>query len=298
MEDRRNIAISKPARPLQKVLVILEMIKFEHTIFALPFALTSALIAACGLPGWRTLGWILVAMVGARSAAMAFNRIADFRLDAANPRTAGRALPAGIVSVSAAWLLTIASAGLLILAAYMLNPLAFALSPVALVIVLGYSYSKGFTSLSHLWLGLSLGIAPVGAWIAVKGEIGLPSIVLSVAVMLWTAGFDIIYSLQDVDFDRKMGLFSLPARIGASKALAVSRFFHAGMILALICLGIITGRGIIYYLGVALVALFLIYEQSLVSANDISRVNTAFFTINGCVSIAFALFVALDVYLC
>ena len=299
MEERRNIAIiSKPARPFQKVLVILEMIKFEHTIFALPFALTSALIAARGLPSWRTLGWIIVAMVGARSAAMAFNRIADFRIDAANPRTARRALPAGIVSVSTAWLLTIASAGLLILSTYMLNPLAFALSPVALVIVLGYSYSKRFTSLSHLWLGLSLGIAPVGAWIAVKGEIGLPSIVLSVAVMLWTAGFDIIYSLQDVDFDRKMGLFSLPARIGASKALAVSRFFHAGMILALICLGIIIGRGIIYYLGVALVALFLIYEQRLVSADDISRVNTAFFTINGCVSIAFAIFVALDVYLC
>lgn len=298
MEEKHSMAVTKPAGPLQKMLVILEMIKFEHTVFALPFALTSALIAAHGLPSWQTLGWILAAMVGARSAAMAFNRIADFRLDAANPRTAGRALPAGIVSVSAAWLFTVASAGLLVLAAYMLNPLAFALSPVALAVVLGYSYSKRFTSLSHLWLGLSLGIAPVGAWIAVKGEIGLPSLVLSFAVMLWTAGFDIIYSLQDVDFDRKMGLFSLPARIGAAKALTMSRLFHAGMIAALICFGRITGRGIIYYSGVALVALFLIYEQSLVSANDISRVNTAFFTVNGCVSIVFALFVALDVYLC
>ncbi len=278
--------------------MILEMIKFEHTVFALPFALTAALIAAHGLPSLETLGWIIAAMVGARSAAMAFNRIADLNLDAANPRTAGRALPTRVVSVGTAWLITISSASLLIIAAYMLNPLAFALSPVALVVVLGYSYSKRFTSLSHLWLGLSLGIAPVGAWIAVKGEMGLPSIVLSVVVMLWTAGFDIIYSLQDLEFDRKMGLFSLPARIGADRALTMSRIFHVGMIAALICFGRIAELGIIYYLGVTVVALFLIYEQSLVSANDISRVNTAFFTINGCVSIAFALFVAMDVYLC
>lgn len=283
-------------RVTRKLLIILEMIKFEHTVFALPFALSAALVAAHGLPAWPVLGWILVAMVGARSAAMAFNRIADARIDALNPRTAGRALPKGLVTASAAWVFTIVAAGLLVVAAYMLNPLAFALSPVALVAVLGYSFSKRFTSLSHVWLGLCLGIAPVGAWIAVKGEIALASMVLSAAVLLWTAGFDIIYSLQDLDFDRKLGLFSLPARMGPGPALAVSRVFHAGMVGMLAWFGLLAGLGAVYYAGVAFVAAFLVYEQSLVSPKDISRVNTAFFTINGCVSIALLAFVAVDVF--
>ena len=286
-----------PANALRKLLVILEMIKFEHTIFALPFALSSALVAARGIPSLPTLGWIVLAMVGARSAAMAFNRIADSKLDAANPRTKARALPAGLVSISSAWALTIISAALLVFAAKMLNPLAFALSPVALIVVLGYSYSKRFTTLSHLWLGLSLGIAPVGAWIAVKGEIGFPSMVLSAAVILWTAGFDIIYSLQDLEFDRKTGLFSLPARIGPDRALLVSRLFHAGMVALLVWFGLLTGRGPIYYAGVAMVAICLIYEQSIVSPRDLSRVNAAFFTLNGCVSLAMLGFVAADVLL-
>ena len=280
---------------LRKALILLEMIKFEHTVFALPFALASAVVAANGIPDWRIMGWILVAMVGARSAAMGFNRIADAKLDAANPRTKSRALPAGVVSMGTAWTLVIVSAGLLVLAAYMLNPLALALSPVALAAVLGYSYSKRFTSLSHLWLGLCLGIAPVGAWVAVKGEIGFPSIVLSAAVMLWTAGFDIIYSLQDIDFDSKTGLFSLPARIGPARALLVSRLFHAVMIGLLVWFGKLAGLGAVYYAGVACVAVSLVYEQSLVSARDFSRVNTAFFTLNGCVSIGLLIFVALDV---
>ncbi len=282
---------------VRKLLIILEMIKFEHTLFALPFALASALVAARGLPKLPILIWILAAMIGARSAAMAFNRIADARIDALNPRTASRALPKGLVSAGAAWLFTLAAAALLVFSAYMLNPLAFALSPVALTSVFTYSYSKRFTSLSHVWLGLCLGIAPVGAWIAVTGKMGFPSMVLSAGVILWTAGFDIIYSLQDVDFDRKMGLFSLPSRIGTPWALAVSRVFHAIMIGMLVWFGLLTGRGIVYYTGVGLVALFLLWEQSLVSPRDFSRVNTAFFTLNGCVSLMILGFVAVDVFL-
>jgi len=282
---------------LRKLGILLDMIKFEHTLFALPFAMISMLVAANGLPRWSVLGWVLVAMVGARSAAMAFNRIADARLDATNPRTASRAIPEGLVSVGAAWLFVVVSAAALVLAAYMLNPLAFALSPVALAVVLGYSYSKRFTSLSHLWLGLSLGIAPVGAWIAVTGTVGFASMVLSAAVILWTAGFDIIYSLQDLEFDRKSGLFSLPARIGPARALLASRVFHACMVGLLGWFGALSGLGLIYYAGVALVAGFLIYEQSLVSPTDFSRVNTAFFTLNGCVSIALLIFVAADLFL-
>jgi len=282
--------------PFRKLAIILEMIKFEHTIFALPFALVAMLVAANGLPEWRVVGWILVAMVGARSAAMTFNRIADLRIDSANPRTAMRALPRGLVSPAAAWLFTVVSAGLLVLAAYMLNPLALALSPVALAAILLYSYSKRFTSLSHLWLGACLGIAPVGAWIAVTGRIGLPSIVLSAAVVLWTAGFDIIYSLQDLEFDRKSGLFSLPARIGSPGALAVSRILHAAMIGLLTWLGILTTLGAVYFAGVGFVAAFLIYEQSLVTPSDTTRVNTAFFTLNGCVSIAMLIFVMVDLF--
>ena len=280
---------------MRKVAVMLEMIKFEHTIFAMPFAMSAMLVAANRLPEWRVIGWIVVAMVGARSAAMAFNRIADAKIDALNPRTASRAIPKGLISTSAAWVFTLIAAGLLVFAAYELNPLTWVLSPLALAAVMGYSYMKRFTSLSHLWLGLCLGIAPVGAWIAVTGRIGFPSIVLSAAVMLWTAGFDIIYSLQDVEFDRKMGLFSLPSRIGPSAALVVSRLCHVGMIGLLVWFGLLTDRGAIYYAGAGFIGVFLIYEQNLVSPKDISRVNAAFFTMNGCVSLAFLVFVAVDV---
>lgn len=281
--------------PIKRLLVILEMIKFEHTVFAMPFAFSAALVAANGIPDWRIIGWIVAAMVGARSAAMAFNRIADARFDALNPRTASRAIPKGEVSLAAAWVFTIVAAGLMIFAAYNINTLAFQLSPLALIAILGYSYTKRFTSFSHLWLGLCLGIAPVGAWVAVRGEIGFPSMVLSAAVILWTAGFDIIYSLQDMQFDRDLGLCSLPSRIGAAWALLISRVFHIGMVGLLAWFGILTGRGTTYYMGAALVGLFLIYEQSLVSPKDTSRVNAAFFTMNGCVSIAMLIFVAVDV---
>ena len=282
---------------IRKFGIILEMIKFEHTVFALPFALISMLVAARGLPKPATFVWILIAMVGARSAAMTFNRIADAKLDQANPRTASRAIPAGLVSIGAAWLFTAASAVVFVLAAYMLNPLAFALSPIALAVLLSYSYSKRFTSLSHLWLGLSLGIAPVGAWIAVNGRFDVTAFVLSAAVILWTAGFDIIYSLQDLEHDRNVRLFSLPAKLGASHALAVSRVFHAGMVALLVWFGSLADLGNIYYIGAALVTAFLIYEQSLVSAKDYSKVNTAFFTLNGCVSIGLLVFVAIDLLL-
>lgn len=280
---------------LRKTRVLLEMIKFEHTVFALPFALTAAVVAADGIPSWRILGWILAAMVGARSAAMAFNRIADRQIDAKNPRTANRAIPAGTVSVGAAWVFTIISAAIFVLAAAMLNRLALYLSPVALVVVLGYSYTKRFTSWSHLVLGLALGIAPVGAWIAVRGAFAIEPVILAACVMLWAAGFDVIYSLQDVDFDRKMGLFSLPKSLGAARALFISRLMHILMIGLLVWFGMASGMGMIFFIGIGVVALFIIYEHSLVSPTDLSRVNTAFFTMNGCVSIGLFLFALVDV---
>ena len=277
-----------------KIGVILEMIKFEHTVFALPFALTSAMLAASGMPEFRVLGWILVAMVGARSAAMAFNRIADFHYDKLNPRTANRALPKGIVSMAQVSVLTAFSALVFMFAAWNLNKLALALSPVALLVIFGYSYTKRFTSLSHLVLGLSLGIAPVGAWIAVRGRIELAPIILSAAVMLWTAGFDIIYALQDLEFDRKMGLFSIPKTLGPKNGLLVSRAFHAMTAVLLGVFGLILGLGIVYYVGLALVAIALAYEQSLVKPYDFSKANVAFFNANGFVSIGFFLFSLAD----
>ena len=274
--------------------VMLELVKFEHTVFALPFALTSAVLAADGLPELRILLWILVAMVGARTSAMAFNRIADLEYDRLNARTASRALPAGILSLAEVWALTLISSGVFVLAAAMLNRLAFALSPVALLVILGYSYTKRFTTLSHLVLGLALGIAPVGAWIAVTGRIDLPPIILSAAVMFWTAGFDIIYALQDLEFDAKLGLFSIPNALGPGRGLLVSRLFHAFSIVLLAAFGILMGVGAAYYVGVALMAVLLVYEQHLVKPDDISKVNVAFFNVNGFVSIGFFLFALTD----
>ena len=279
---------------VSKIRTILEMIKFEHTVFALPFALTSAILAADGLPEIVVLFWILVAMVGARSAAMAFNRIADLHYDKLNPRTSSRALPAGILTLTEAWAFTIIAAGIFIFAAWMLNPLAFALSPVALLVILGYSYTKRFTTLSHLVLGLALGIAPVGAWIAVTGHLGLAPIILSAVVMFWTAGFDVIYALQDLEFDDKLGLFSIPKALGPAKGLLVSRLFHGLSSLLLVGYGLVLGLGVIYYIGVGLVSLLLAYEQSLVKPNDFSKVNVAFFNINGFVSIGFFVVTAVD----
>ena len=269
----------------------LEMIKIEHTLFALPFAFLGALLAArgftaTGLPTlWQAL-WITLAMVGARSAAMAFNRIADRHLDAANPRTAARAIPAGQLSVSFAWAFTIAAAALFFLASLMLNRLTLLLSPIALGSVLLYSYTKRFTSLSHVVLGWCLCIAPTGAWVAVRGAIDSPvPLLLSLVVLLWTAGFDVLYACQDYDFDRQAGLRSVPARLGVARSLWVSRGLHAGAFAALVGLYFLTGLGAAALVGVAATGALLVYQHSLVRADDLSRLNAAFFTTNAFVSV-------------
>jgi len=294
------MAVSRiaPAGPAGRLRIILEMIKFEHTVFALPFALISTVLASKtlpgGLPSGATVSWIIAAMVGARSAAMAFNRIVDREFDAANPRTASRAIPAGLLTVGQVWAFTLASIALFVLAAAMLNPLCLALSPLALLAILGYSYTKRVTSLAHCALGFGIGIAPIGAWIAVTGRLDATPLLLGAAVMLWIGGFDIIYALQDVDFDTRAGLHSLPRRLGKGRALAVSRWMHAAMIGLLAMAGLGAGLGGAYFAGVALAGGLIAYEHSIVSPDDLSRVNTAFFTLNGWISVLLFGFVLLD----
>ena len=285
------------AQGAKQTKIILEMIKFEHTVFMLPFALMAAVIAAQHdwRLLWHKLPWILLAMVGARSAAMAFNRIVDREYDARNPRTALRALPAGLLSVPQVTVFTIAASALLVAAAYALNPLAFALSPVALLLALGYSYTKRFTAWSHFFLGLALAVAPVGAWVAVTGRIDPPALWLGGAVVCWLFGFDILYALQDTEFDRANGLHSMPARLGNSKAMLVSRLSHALMIGLLVMAGLSAGLGVIYFAAVALAAGLVAWEQSLVKPNDLSRLNLAFFTLNGYVSAGLFLLTLIDV---
>ncbi len=264
----------------------LEMIKIEHTLFALPFAFLGAALAARGLPTLWQIFWITVAMIGARSCAMAFNRIADREFDRANPRTMMRAIPAGQLSVSFAWRFTVASALLLVVAAWMLNPLAFLLSPIALASVVSYSYMKRFTSLSHLALGWCLAIAPTAAWVAVSGAIDSPApLLLSLVVLLWTAGFDTLYACQDYEFDRATGLHSIPARVGIRNALWISRGLHFAAFLALVALYAATGLGALALAGVLLTGALLIYQHSLVRHDDLSRLNAAFFTTNAFVSV-------------
>ncbi len=286
---------------LKKVRLTLEMIRFEHSIFALPFALTGALLAlresgfdTTGL-GWK-LCWIVVAMVGARSAAMAFNRLLDADFDARNPRTRKRHLPLGLLSRSFAWGFTAVSALIFLLAARALNSLCFRLAPVALALIFFYSFTKRFTAMSHLVLGLSLGVAPTAAWIAMRGSLDPRILWLTLAVTLWTAGFDVIYACPDYEFDSTEGLHSLPRRLGIAGALWISRLFHAGMIVALLVLVHSFTLGAFSLAGVLIVALLLIYEQSLVKPNDLSRVNAAFFTMNGYVSVLFFLFWAADIF--
>lgn len=283
-------------RGWRQTRIILEMIKFEHTVFALPFALMAALLAAGGMPEPRVLLWILVAMVGARSSAMAFNRLVDLDFDRRNPRTALRALPAGQLTPLQVWLFVAAATTLFVLAAAQLNALALALSPVALAIIWGYSFTKRFTALCHLFLGLAIGIAPAAAWIAVRGDLGWPAITLTGAVLCWVGGFDIIYACQDAEFDRSAGLRSLPARLGVAGALAVSRLLHVAAVALLALLpALVPGfLGTAYWVGVGLTALLLAYEQSLVRPADLSRVNAAFFTVNGFVSLGLLAFTAAD----
>ncbi len=272
---------------LGKVRVTLEMIKFEHSVFALPFAMTGAMLAVRGWPSWRQLFWLVVAMVGARSAAMAFNRIADVKFDALNPRTKTRALPKGELSVRFVAAFTLISCALLLLAAWELNPLAFKLSPVAIAILLGYSYTKRFTLLSHLILGFCLGMSPIAAWIALRGDLSAAVLLLGAAVTLWVAGFDIIYACQDVDFDHRLGLHSIPKQYGIAAALYTSAALHAGMLVLLGVVAWMQNLGWIAVGGLAVVAVLLAYEHSIVKPSDLSRVNAAFFTINGYISLLF-----------
>ena len=280
---------------LRRVETTLEMIKFEHSIFALPFALTGAVLAARGWPSWTQILWIVVAMVSARSAAMTFNRIADLRLDALNPRTRQRALPAGKLSVRFALGFTLISCAVFMFAAYELNRLAFELAPVALVILLGYSYTKRFTWLSHLALGVCLGISPIAAWIALRGDLKPGILLLGAAVTLWVAGFDMIYACQDVEFDRQQRLASFPSRYGIRAALGGSTLLHVLMLGLLIVVARMEHLGWLAGLGLVLVALLLTYEHRLVKPSDLSRVNAAFFNINGYISVLFFLTWAGDI---
>ena len=287
---KREFSLTVEARPrlLRSLATTLEMIKFSHTIFALPFALFSAVLAARGLPSLATTVKILLAMIGARSTAMAHNRLADREIDAANPRTAGRALPTGALSVGFARAFLVSSALLFLAASASLNRLTFLLSPVALALLFLYSYTKRFTWLSHAVLGLCLGIAPIGAWIAVAGRIDLLPVLLGLAVLFWTAGFDVMYALQDEEHDRRVGLRSLPGRWGTVRALQVSALLHVAMLLVLVLVWRLIGGGALFAIGIAVTAVALAYQHAIVKPGDLSRIDTAFFTANGFVSVALA----------
>jgi len=283
---------SVPSSPsvLSVVAMFGRMVKFSHTVFALPFALAATALAARGHGiTLAQVAAILVAMAGARTAAMGFNRIVDRRLDAKNPRTAGREIPTGKVSVASAALLTAISAAAFVAAAASLGRLCFALSPIVLGLVLGYSFTKRFTWLCHLFLGLAIGIAPAGAWIAVRGELSAPAIWMVAAVTTWIGGFDILYALSDREFDRTAGIYSIPARFGVPAALAISAALHLGTVAALIAVGHSAGLGTIYFVGVAAVVAIFAYEHSIVYPSDLSRVDVAFFNLNGYVSMVYLL---------
>lgn len=280
-----------------KLRTTLEMIKFEHTLFALPFAFLGAVLAADGLPTWRQILLITVAMIGARSAAMTFNRIVDREIDAANPRTANRELPSGRLSLSFAWAFLLASVAVFVFAAYSLNWLTFALSPVALISVLGYSYAKRFTAFAHMLLGWALAISPTAAWIAVRGAIDSEvPILLSVFVLMWTSGFDVLYACQDQEFDRKAGLHSIPARFGIARSLWIARLFHLQAATVLLLILAFTGLGWPAYLGAGAVMALLVCQHTLVKPNDLSKMNAAFFTTNAFVSVVLFISFAVAVF--
>jgi 4-hydroxybenzoate polyprenyltransferase len=282
---------------LRNLRVTLAMIKWEHSIFALPFALCGAMLAASGLPSAHQLIWIVIAMLAARSAAMAFNRLADAAIDAANPRTRTRAIPAGDLSSTFVGTFVIVSCAIFILAASQLNRLTLWLSPIALAVLLLYSYTKRFTRLSHLVLGFALGIAPSAAWIAVRGSLDPRILLLTAAVTFWVAGFDILYACQDFEFDRNAELHSIPRHIGIPAALWISRAFHLVMLIFLAALLPAFALGKLALAGVIAVMLLLLYEHSLVKPDDLSKLNAAFFTMNGVISVVFAFFVAADILL-
>jgi len=283
--------------PWSKIVTLLEMIKFSHTVFAFPFALMGATLAALAsgrAPTVAQIVWICLAMVGARTAAMGLNRIIDARIDAQNPRTAGRPLPAGKVSLAESWLLVITATLLLLWAAAMLNPLCLALAPVAIGFFVLYAYCKRFTALAHVVLGVCLAAAPVGAWIALRGDLQWPVLALGGAVLLWVAGFDIFYALQDVDFDRAKGLHSIPVRLGVKKAILLGKLLHGAMIALLLVLPFGLPLGWLYYTGVAVISVLIAWEHHLVKPGDLSKLDAAFFNMNGYISVTIFLFTFAD----
>jgi 4-hydroxybenzoate polyprenyltransferase len=280
-----------------KTKITLEMIKWEHSIFALPFALTGALLAAHGIPPLRTLGWILVAMITARSAAMAFNRWADASLDAANPRTRMRAIPAGLLSSGFVLGFTLAMIAIFEIACWQLNRLTLQLSPIVLLVLLGYSFMKRLTRWSHIVLGLALGIAPSAAWIAVRGSLDPRIALLTAIVTCWVAGFDILYACQDMEHDRTAGLFSIPQALGLDAAFWIARLLHLSVVAMLVWFAMLFHFGAAGYLGIVIVASLLLYEHTLVSPRDLRKLNAAFFTMNGVIAMVFLAFVATDLWL-
>jgi 4-hydroxybenzoate polyprenyltransferase len=282
---------------LQKISVFMEMIKFAHTIFALPFALSGALLAARGLPTVRQLLFIVLAMVGARTAAMAMNRLIDAEIDAKNPRTVSRAIPAGLLTRGAVFGAIVLSVALLLWSAAMLNPLCLKLSPVALFFLVLYSYCKRFTALAHIVLGICLAAAPIGAWIALRGTIELPAIVLGLIVLFWVSAFDMLYALQDLEYDRSAGLHSIPVALGVNGSLWLSRLFHLITVALLIWLIVLLGLGIWFWIGSGLMAAMLLYEHWLLRGGDLTKLDAAFFTMNGYISLTFLAATAADVFL-
>ena len=280
-----------------KLVALLEMIKFSHTVFAFPFALMGVVLASLAsgtAPSFAQVFWICLAMVGARTGAMGLNRIIDARIDADNPRTSERHLPAGKIAMGEAWLLVAGAFALLLLSAWMLNPLCLILTPVAIFLLALYSFCKRFTAMAHVVLGLCLAAAPVGAWIALRGDIGWPVVVLGLAVLFWVAGFDIFYALQDYEFDKDNGLFSIPSRFGVKRSFQITRAFHVVMVILLLILFFSKGLGILYLIGVVVVAGLLIYEHLLVRPDDLSRLDAAFFNMNGYISVTIFLFTLAD----
>lgn len=280
---------------VQKTAVFLEMIKFSHTIFALPFALTGALLAAGGLPSVRQTAWIIVAMVGARTAAMAMNRLIDAEIDARNPRTAVRAIPAGLIGKGMTLFFIVASTALMMFAAQMLNPLCLKLSPVALFFLILYSYCKRFTALAHVVLGICLAAAPIGAWMAIRGAIEVPALLLGGVVLFWVAGFDILYALQDLEFDRAAGLHSIPVLLGVNGSLWAARLFHLIMIGLLFTLFNFMQLGPFFLAGILVAVAMLLYEHWLLRDGNLAKLDAAFFNMNGYISVAIVLFTAADV---
>jgi 4-hydroxybenzoate polyprenyltransferase len=284
-----------PTSTLQKITIFLEMIKFSHTIFALPFALTGALLAAGGLPGGLQLFWIIMAMVGARTAAMGLNRLIDADIDARNPRTAGRAIPAGLIGKGATLVFIMASLALLLVAAARLNPLCLKLAPLAVFFLVLYSYCKRFTALAHVVLGICLAAAPIGAWIAIRGTVDTPALILGGIVLFWVAGFDILYALQDLEFDRTAGLHSIPVALGVNGSLWAARLFHLTMLLLLVWLFISLRLGGFFAAGICVATAMLLYEHWLLRKGDLTKLDAAFFNMNGYISVAILVFTALEV---